>query len=228
MLRRITEERVPRPGLARAVAPGRAHRRRRAGAARGRLEGSAARRLGGIAAEVDKLERVLGSFKRAACTRARSRRSSRRSRACAAIWRARRADRERLAIAAQREQLLRHSPRPTSRPSGWWRRASWSWTRRSPSGATAARIRPRRGARSTATAALGQAIAAYLPQQKAQIELSAINDGLLKAAAAQRRATCRCSPFRCAARCSRWRRWRASSMRRCARACSSGSRTSGP
>ncbi len=38
--------------------------------------------------------------------------------------------------------------------------------------------------RATATAALGEAIAAYLPQQKAQIELSAINDGLLKAAAA--------------------------------------------
>jgi adenylate cyclase len=38
--------------------------------------------------------------------------------------------------------------------------------------------------RATATAALGQAIADYLPQQKAQIELSAINDGLLKAAAA--------------------------------------------
>ncbi len=38
--------------------------------------------------------------------------------------------------------------------------------------------------RDGATAALGQAIATYLPQQKAQIELSAINDGLLKAAAA--------------------------------------------
>ncbi len=37
--------------------------------------------------------------------------------------------------------------------------------------------------RAAATAALGQAIAEYLPQQKAQIELSAINDGLLKAAA---------------------------------------------
>jgi adenylate cyclase len=40
------------------------------------------------------------------------------------------------------------------------------------------------GERAAATAALGQAIADYLPQQKAQIELSAINDGLLKAAAA--------------------------------------------
>jgi adenylate cyclase len=40
-------------------------------------------------------------------------------------------------------------------------------------------------ARGVATAKLGQEIATFLPHQKAQIELSAINDGLLKAASAE-------------------------------------------
>jgi adenylate cyclase len=40
-------------------------------------------------------------------------------------------------------------------------------------------------ARAAATAKLGQEIATFLPHQKAQIELSAINDGLLRAAAAE-------------------------------------------
>ena len=42
--------------------------------------------------------------------------------------------------------------------------------------------RPRR--RAAATADLAQAIAAYIPQQKAQQEISAINDALLKTAVA--------------------------------------------
>ena len=39
-------------------------------------------------------------------------------------------------------------------------------------------------ARAAATADLAQAIAAYIPQQKAQREISAINDALLKTAVA--------------------------------------------
>ena len=38
--------------------------------------------------------------------------------------------------------------------------------------------------RAAATADLAQAIAAYIPQQKAQQEISAVNDALLKAAVA--------------------------------------------
>ena len=92
----------------------------------------------------------------------------------------------RLAIAAQREQLLRQlsstniatqrlvAPGILVMDS---KIAEWRHTGSDPS--------LDEEARSTATAALGQEIATFLPHQKAQIELSAINDGLLKAASAQ-------------------------------------------
>ena len=66
---------------------------------------------------------------------------------------------------------------------------------------------------------LGQEIATFLPHQRAQIELSAINDGLLKTADAPDTGGPAAARLpAAAARCSRSRPWPASSTRSCGRA----------
>jgi adenylate cyclase len=128
---------------------------------------------GGIAAEVGKLEHLLDELRRSGLRRnldALDALIAKRL-AIAARKQARLADLADTNVATQR--LVAPGILVMESKIAEWRRSS--------AGAGQAQGQ---GERAAATAALGQAIADYLPQQKAQIELSAINDGLLKAAAA--------------------------------------------
>ena len=83
-------------------------------------------------------------------------------------------------------------------------------------------------ARRAATAALGEAISAYLPQQKAHIEASAINETLLKRQPPAPPPSCRCTGCGSSARSPRSRRWRRTSSRPRATAAGTGQRPATP